>query len=72
LVRDERDFDLRFDYIHWNPVKHGLVKCPHFWQASSFRYWVAKGVYDAQWECCCEGREFAQPDFTRIDKAVGE
>jgi putative transposase len=33
LVRDERDFDLRFDYIHWNPVKHGLVKCPHFWQA---------------------------------------
>ena len=26
LIRDERDFSNHVEYIHYNPVKHGLVK----------------------------------------------
>ena len=25
----EDDFDQYFDYVHYNPVKHGYVSCPH-------------------------------------------
>ncbi len=27
-IEDEQDFESHFDYIHYNPVKHQLVKCP--------------------------------------------
>jgi len=41
-IFDEGDFDRHFDYIHYNPVKHGLASCPHAWPASSFHHWVTK------------------------------
>ncbi len=50
-LRDEVDFQKHFDYIHWNPVKHGYVNCPSAWPHSSFHRWVAKGVYPADWGC---------------------
>ena len=25
VIRNERDSSLHFDYIHWNPIKHGYV-----------------------------------------------
>ena len=28
-IRDERDFETHMDYIHYNPVRHGLAACPH-------------------------------------------
>ena len=49
LIRDERDFQLRLDYIHYNPVKHGLVEGPADWPHSTFQTWVANGVYDPCW-----------------------
>ncbi|MEM1062282.1 MAG: transposase [Planctomycetota bacterium] len=48
-VRDEADFDRCFDYIHYNPVKHGLAESPADWPASSFRRWAEQGVYDIAW-----------------------
>jgi putative transposase len=30
-IRDEQDFEKHCDYIHWNPVKHGLVAHPGDW-----------------------------------------
>jgi REP element-mobilizing transposase RayT len=27
-IRDEKDFECHLDYIHFNPVKHGLVTKP--------------------------------------------
>lgn len=27
VLRDEHDFENHVDYIHFNPVKHGLVSC---------------------------------------------
>lgn len=30
-IRDERDFELHCDYLHFNPVKHGLVERAADW-----------------------------------------
>jgi len=37
FIRDERHFNAVIDYIHWNPVKAGLVKEPDEWEFSSSR-----------------------------------
>ena len=44
-VRDDRDYTAHMDYIHFNPVKHGLVNAPADWPFSSFRRCVAAGFY---------------------------
>jgi putative transposase len=48
-VRDEDDLKRCADYIHWNPVKHGLVKsvCEYAW--SSLHRFVGGGEYDPTW-----------------------
>ena len=48
-IRDDDDFGAHLDYIHFNPAKHGLVKYPIDWPHSTFKDWVAKGVYEATW-----------------------
>jgi putative transposase len=50
-IGDEDDFYAHFDYIHWNPVKHGYVNCPAEWPHSSFHRWAQLGVYPAKWGC---------------------
>ena len=48
-IRDEEDFAKHLEYIHYNPVKHGLVKAPQDWEYSSFHRYVAAGIYDLSW-----------------------
>ena len=48
-IRDEEDFRRHMEYIHYNPVKHGLVAAPRDWPHSSFHRYVVKGSYDADW-----------------------
>lgn len=48
-ICDEDDFECHCDYIHYNPVKHGLVNAPIEWEHSSFRSFVEKGMYDVDW-----------------------
>lgn len=48
-IRDDRYFINHVEYIHYNPVKHELVKSPKDWQYSSFSRYVESGVYDAMW-----------------------
>jgi len=48
-IRDERDYRLHCDYIHYNPVKHGFVKAPRDWPHSSFHEFVEKGLYPESW-----------------------
>ena len=50
-IEEEDDFESHFDYIHFNPVKHGYVRCPVDWEWSSFHRWVRKGVYSENWAC---------------------
>ncbi|MEO1339984.1 MAG: transposase [Cyanobacteria bacterium J06635_13] len=56
IIRDEADFQKHLDYIHYNPVKHGLVSCPHFWSYSSFDKWVKRDRYTPDWCCVCQNR----------------
>lgn len=49
LIQDEKDYTRHVDYIHYNPVKHGLVSSPKDWKWSSFSRYVEKGVYDISW-----------------------
>lgn len=36
-ITDERSYRARINYIHWNPVKHGLVARPEDYVFSSYR-----------------------------------
>jgi putative transposase len=48
-IRDDDDYAAHLDYVHFNPVKHGLVANVAAWQYSSFHRCVAKGLYPASW-----------------------
>ena len=70
-IRDEHDFDRHFDYVHYNPVKHGHVNCPGDWPASSFHRWVRAGVYDPEWGCASRGGlSFLDLDETAMELGV--
>jgi putative transposase len=71
-IRDEEDFETHMDYMHYNPVKHGLARCPHAWPYSSFHHWVRAGRYPADWCCTCAGPTVAPPEFDHITDRVGE
>ena len=49
LVRDEDDFRHHVDYIHFNPVRHGLVVSARDWPYSSFHRFVRDGIYPMEW-----------------------
>jgi len=49
LVRDDADFHRHFDYIHYNPVKHGLVSRVKDWPFSTFHRFVRQGIYPDDW-----------------------
>ncbi len=48
-IRDDRDYAAHMDYIHFNPVKHGLARGPGDWPFSSFRRCVTRGLYPPDW-----------------------
>ena len=48
-IRNEADYAAHMDYIHFNPVKHGLAEHPAAWPFSSFLKCVAQGVYPEDW-----------------------
>ncbi len=49
LIRDERDYQAHMDYVHINPVKHGLVVQVKDWPYSTFHKMVEQGVYTQDW-----------------------
>ena len=49
LIRDENDLTRHFDYIHYNPVKHGYVNKPIDWEYSSLSKCVKEGLYSKDW-----------------------
>ena len=48
-ISDQKDFNAHAEYIHYNPVKHGLVTAPKYWEYSSFGRYVRDGIYDRDW-----------------------
>ncbi len=49
LIRDEADYRAHVDYVHVNPLKHGLVKCVCDWPYSTFHRLVEQGIYPSDW-----------------------
>lgn len=48
-IRDEEDFRRHVEYIHYNPVKHGLATAPVRWPYSTFHRYVEEGIYQEDW-----------------------
>jgi putative transposase len=48
-ICDDDDMQNHVEYIHYNPVKHGLVSQVRDWQYSSFHRYVSHGTYPADW-----------------------
>jgi putative transposase len=63
LIRDEDDFLRHADYIHFNPVKHGLVNRVRDWPYSTFHRYVERGVYPIDWAGISDsdGSAFGEP-----------
>ena len=61
-IRDETDLHRHADYIHYNPVKHGHVRCPKDWPWSSFLRYVRSGDYAENW-----GDANQPPNFGSVD-----
>ena len=61
-IRDEDDFARHVDYIHINPLKHGLVDRVREWEASSFQRYVKLGVYPIDWggDISQDGRSYGE------------
>ena len=49
LIRDEHDFAAHVDYIHINPLKHGLVERVRDWPPSGFHRHVPRGLMPIDW-----------------------
>ncbi len=62
-IRDDPDYEVRMDYTHFNPVKHGLVQSAADWPFPSFRRAVANGLYPLDW--LGNGDEPAEPGERR-------
>ena len=48
-IQDDDDLRRHFDYIHYNPVKHGLVQWPEQWPWTTFHRYAKQGWYDTEW-----------------------
>ena len=49
VIRDEKDLERHFDYIHWNPIKHSYVQRPEEWPNSTYQYWLERDFYESGW-----------------------
>lgn len=47
IIRNESDLNKHIDYIHYNPVKHGLAVSPFEWEYSSIHEY--KEYYPSDW-----------------------
>ncbi len=51
IIRDELDMNRHIDYIHYNPVKHGLTNNPFSYKHTSIHEYAKRGVYKKDWGC---------------------
>jgi putative transposase len=49
MIKDDQHHEKCVDYIHFNPVKHGLVKAPIDWEHSSIHEYVSTRLIPVDW-----------------------
>ena len=61
-IRDDADLQAHFDYVHFNPVKHGYVERASGWPHSSIHRYIERGDLTKDWgrDVDCEGG-FGEP-----------
>ena len=64
-IRDDGDFARHVDYIHFNPVKHGLARRVRDWPYSSFHRYVQEGRLPDDWagDIGESGTDFGEPSL---------
>ena len=60
-ISGDRDMQVHFNYIHYNPVKHGLTETFDGWKWSSFRDYLDES-----------DNNFDMPDLLKFDKSQGD
>jgi len=48
-LSDEGELERRIDYIHGDPVRHGLVRSPRKWPFSSLHAYIHHGLRPVYW-----------------------
>jgi putative transposase len=48
-IRDDADLQRHVDYVHINPVKHGLAQSACQWPYSTFHRYLKVGMYPVDW-----------------------
>ena len=61
-IRSETDFARHVDYIHYNPVRHGLCVRPRDWPHSTLHRYIEAGTVPADWGA----------NMPRVDGEFGE
>ena len=70
-IRDQEDINRHLAYIHFNPVKHGLVRNVKDWPWSSFHRYIPAGWMDPNWagvDIFIEGGENNEPCLMNIGR----
>lgn len=53
-IRNDADMAAHLDYIHYNPVRHGLVARARDWPWSTFHRFISCGIYPLDWAAPAE------------------
>ena len=62
-IRNEQDFYRHLDYIHYNPIKHNLVKSSKDYKYTTFEKFVKLGLYEENWWNFENKNKIADLDF---------
>jgi putative transposase len=49
IIRNQEDLNHHLDYIHYNPVKHGITHNPFDYEGSSLQKYYEDGYYSIDW-----------------------
>jgi putative transposase len=60
LIRDDRDFANHVNYIHINPVNHGLVTRAADWPHSTIHHFIKRGLLDENWATSIDDGDYGE------------
>ena len=64
-LRDEAELQKQIDYIHADPVRHGLVRSPRKWPFSSLHAYIEHGLRPLHWMGDVDGSYGARNRISR-------
>ena len=62
-IRKDKELAYYLDYVHYNPVKHGLVSCPHQWPIRVFGNGWVKSIVEMIERVSVRRKRLSQESF---------